>query len=1059
MEPKHRSRLIPCLSMVLVLLLSAPAFSQGTTSTLSGTVTDESGKAIGDAAVSVTNVSTGAVRVVTTDVRGRYEVAGLAPGDYSLRVEQAGFDVSVQTGIELGLGRHLVVDAVLEVGSVDEEIVVTADVGGVDRTGSTLGGLIDERVIRELPLNARSFVQLTTLEPGVSEFKNVGEPTTTYPGSGRGLRIASNGLRPEMNNYLIDGIDVGDAYNNSPGSAAGLFLGVETLREFQVLTSNYPAEHGRVGGAIINAVTRSGGNDLKGWLFEFHRNDSLNARNFFDDPNDQPDFDRDQFGIGLSGPLVKDKTFFMISYEGLREDLGRTVVSVVPDDLARQGIVPDPANPGNTIQLAVNPAILPYLALYPRANRDAVPGDGVAEHAFAVQQPTDQDFFTAKIDHRFTDAHSLSARYIVDEASVERPLNFPQFAIREESDNQFFAAELQSVVTGNLLNTARVGFSATEFSSDDVELTPLDPSLSFIPGRNFGTLVVGGLTNLGITTFGPTTSPAQDLLIVSDDLTFIKGRHTFKIGASYRDFTIEEGNSLLDNGLWNFFSLQNFLQNRPFAFLGLQTTSIRGRETEQSLLGLYVQDDYKVTSNLTLNLGLRYEDNSVPTESGGLLANLRDPLIDASTTVGGPLISDSNLDNVAPRFGFSWVPTRSGKTAIRGGAGIYYHQLGWSYFFRALQYTPPFGGFGALPAPPVGPPFVAFPRIPTQFFPANIIFPTQFDLETPYVVQYSLNVQQELPANMVLTVGYVGSRGKHLGRVTEINTFRPQDIGGEPFFVPGPRVNPNWVGLNVIDTNGSSWYDSLQVSLEKRYSNGYQFQASYTYSDCEDNAPPLLRDVDSAPSIVMDATNPDRDLGPCNSDIEHNFTFHYTWDLPLGKNASGAKRALLAGWQLSGVITARSGAPFTVENAFDRARTGKIGPFLTDRPDVAPGVGDPILGGPVQYFDPGAFALQPAGFYGNSGRNSLRGPDLQNWDFSLIKNNELKNGMNLQIRIEIFNVLNHTNFSVPTGPGRIAFLGATPGPGAPGIPNPVAGRIFSTVTPARQIQLGAKLLW
>jgi hypothetical protein len=1047
------------LTVVLTLLAflsSQSVAAQATTGALSGRVTDEEGNVISDAAVSITRQSTGALRVVTTGSGGRYLAAGLAPGTYSVRVEQAGFEVSIQNGVVITLGGQTVVDTALKVGAVEEEIVVTAEVSGIDRTGSTLAGLVDERTIKDLPLNARSFVQLTTLEPGVLEFKNVGEPVTTFPGSGRGLRIAVNGIRPEMNSYLIDGIDVGDAYNNSPGSAAGLFLGVETLREFQVLTSNYTAEYGRVGGAIINAVTRSGGNDFKGWGFEFHRNENLNARNFFDPP-EKPEFERNQFGAGVSGPLVADRTFFLVSYEGLREDLGRTVVSVVPDDNARLGILPDPANPGQTMQVGVSPAVQPYLDLYPRANRDAVPGDGVAEHAFAFSQPTDQDFFTLKVEQRISDSNSLSARYIVDDARIERPLNFPQFAIREESTNQYLALEQLSVVTSSLLNTARLGFSGTEFESRDTELSPIAPELSFIPGRDFGVLLVGGLTNMGITTFGPTNQPSQDLFTLADSVTWEKGNHSLRFGGSYQRFEIDETNSLLDNGLWNFFSLQNFLENRPFAFLGLQTGSDITRETRQSLLGLFVQDDIKVGAHFTLNLGLRYERNSVPTEARGRVANLRDPLNDALPTVGGDLVSDSNLDNIAPRVGFAWVPFQNGRTVVRGGGGLFYHQAGYGYFFRTLMYSPPFAGFGALPAPPVGPPFVAFPRIPPQFFPANITFPTQFDLETPYVAQYNLNVQRELPADLVLTVAYVGSRGHHLGRVTEINTFQPREVNGEPFFVPGPRVNPSWVGLNVIDTNGSSWYDSFQLSLEKRFSRGYQFQASYSYGDCEDDSPPLLRDVESAPSIVMDANNPARDRGRCNSDIEHNFTLHYTWDLPFGRKASGLKRKWLAGWQLSGVTSLRSGSPFTVENGFDRARTGKIGPFLTDRPDLAPGAGNIIQGGPVQYFDPSAFVLQAVGFYGNAPRNFLEGPSLENWDVSIIKNTPLGDRVDLQVRLDVFNLFNHTNLSVPTGPGRLAFLGATPGPGADGVPNPVAGRIFKTVTSARQLQLAAKL--
>jgi hypothetical protein len=1051
MKPNSLAYLaLRAIVLFLVVFSSQPAVAQGTTGTISGTVKDELGGVVADATVIITHQETGAVRNVTTGEEGTYSAPGLALGTYSVRVEAAGFDASVRTGIEISLGRHAVVDHGLKVGAVAVEVEVTADASAVDTTGSTVEFLVDQRIIRDLPLNVRSFVQLTTLDPGVLEFKNVGEPIATFPGSGRGLRISVNGARPEMNNYMIDGVDVSDAYANSPGGAAGLFLGVETLREFQVLTSTYTVEYGRVGGGIINAATRSGGSDFHGWAFEFHRNDSMNARNFFDSPEDKPDFTRNQFGAGFSGPLG-DRTFFLLSYEGLREDLGRTIISVVPDDNARLGILP-------TGRVPVNPAVQPYLDLYPRANRDARPGDGVAEHAFTFQQPTDQDFFTVRVDHRFSDTNSLYARYILDDGSVQRPITFPQFALDEKSTNHYLAVEQQSIFGGDWLNQFRFGFTRTKFDSQDVELASLDPSLSFIPGNSFGTLIVGGMTNMGITTFGPFNQPTQNMFQISDTVTYYTGRHSLKFGANFQRFQIDETNSLVDNGAWNFFSLQNFLQNRPFAFLGLQPDSDISREYRQWLLGIWVEDDIKLGSNFVLNLGLRFEKNSVPTDAGDQFANLRDPFNDAEPTLGDPVVDSSNLSNIAPRVGFSWDLFGNGKTALRGGAGLYYHQVGYSYFFRTLMFTPPFTGFGAIPAPPVGPPFVQFPRIPTQFLPGNIVFPTQFDLDTPRITQFNVNVQHEIVPDVVLMVGYVGSRGENLGRATEINTFRPRQVNGENFFVPGPRVNPNWVGINLIDTNGKSWYDSIQAVLSKRFSRGYQFQVSYTLGDCVDNSPPLLRDVESAPNIVMDATDPERDKGPCNWDIRHNLIFNYTWSLPLGKGSTGAKKALLDGWQISGITLIRSGQPFTVENAFDRARTGKIGPFLTDRPNLAPGADDnPTGGGPDQYFDPSAFALQEAGFYGNLGRNTLRGPDLQNWDVSFIKNNTLGEKVNLQLRFEFFNIFNRNNFSVPTGPGRIAFVGAFPAPGAPGIPNPSAGRIFKTVTPARQFQFGVKV--
>ncbi|MFQ5777087.1 MAG: carboxypeptidase regulatory-like domain-containing protein [Terriglobia bacterium] len=1049
--------------MVVVSLIAIvsvpPASAQVTTGTILGTVMDESGSVVPDTKITLTHLATGIARTVVTDNQGRYQVPGLALGSYEVKAERSGFQASVRTGIELTIGRHAIVDLTLKVGAMTEQIVVSGEPPLVDSTGSTLAGLVDDKKMRDLPLNARTYVQLTTLEPGVQEFRNVGEPTATFPGSGRGMRIAINGARPELNNYLLDGVDAGDAYNNSPGSAAGLFLGVETLREFQVLTNTYSAEFGRVGGGIINAVSRSGGNEFHGTVFEFHRNDELDARNFFDG-DEAPEFKRNQFGFVFSGPIKKDQTFFLVSYEALRERKGRTIVSVVPDDNARLGILPDPANPGATITVPVSPAVQPYLDLYPRQTRDPNPNDGVGESIFAFTQPTTEDFVTVRIDHKFSDSDSLFARYTFDDAEVLRPLAFPQFAVDDDSRNQYLTIEEQRIFSPNLLNTFRFGFNRSRFRVLDVERTPIDPALSFIDGKSFGMLNVGGLPLMGITTFGPNTSPTQNLFDFTDNVAYTNGPHSLKFGVNVKRFQINEINSLQDNGQWVFFNLATFLTNQPFAFTSLQTTASVTRGYRQTLVGFFVQDDVRVRPRLTLNLGLRYEFVTVPTEHRGRIANLRNPFTDATPFVGNPIVDNPSKTNFAPRIGFAWDPFGAGKTVVRGGFGLYHNQVAYSLFFRALQFTPPFSGFGALPAPPVGPPFVAFPRIPPQFFPANIIFPTPFDLDTPTVLQYNLNLQHEILPDTVVTVGYVGSRGIHLGRATEINTFRFQLVNGEKFFTPGPRINPNWVGLNVIDTGGNSYYNSLQLGLNKRFSQGLQFQVSYTYSHSIDDSPPLLRDVESSASIVMDALDRRKDRGNSNFDIRHNLTFNYTYDLPLGRTATGTQRKLLNGWQVSGITTIKDGTPFTVENGFDRARTGKLGPFNTDRPNLAPGASNnPTGGGPNQFFDPSAFALQPAGFFGNLGRNTLIGPGLVNFDFSVVKNTEVSEKVNIQFRSEFFNIFNRANFSVPTGPGRLAFLGAAPFPGAPGVPNPAAGRIFKTVTESRQIQFGLKIIF
>ena len=1021
-------------SLVVVAVasfLAGAVHAQTVGASLQGIVTDPAGAAVPNADVIVISAATGGTWELKTDSTGHYRLPVLQPGEYELHVSQTGFRPVAQRGIRLTVGQSAVIDVKLELGRIAEEMTVTGAAPIINTTSGALSGLVSDKEIRELPLNGRSFQQLALLQTGVTPALAAGNDVV----GGRTPKISINGARPEQSSFLLDGTDINNVYNKTPGSSAGVLLGVEAVLEFQVLTNAYSAEFGRSAGGVINAVTRSGANAVHGSGFEFYRNSALDSKNYFD-PKDKPipDFYRHQFGAVAGGPIVKDRTFYFGAFESLIERLGVTGLTAVPDDNARLGILP--AGP-----VTLHPLVPQYLdTLFPRANGRSL-GGGAAEYLFTETQPTNEYFGQLRIDHRFSGGDSLFARYTFDDGKVDRvPPTKPFISMtKEHSRNQYLTVEHQHLFSPTLLNTFKGGINRSVSLADNVRTIDIPPSMSWLPGEKFGYFTITGLvTEMG----GDFRLPRNDYLTnwqLGDTLFWTRGAHAARFGFQSQLLQFHQNTTSQQGGIVTFPNLSAFLRGAPsnvdFAVPGLIDPI---RDYKQWLFGFFAQDDVRVRPNLSLNLGVRYEFITTPTEVNGKLSNLRN-VTDNTLTIGEPWHSNPSLKNVAPRLGVNWDPSGKGTTSVRAGFGLFYDEILPKYYFFSGSLNPPFTTRTTIVNPP-------FPNVMANFNPnAPIRAQLQtinYDLRSPFITQYNVGIQRALPGDWDAFVGYVGSRGRNLLRLGDANLAPETIVNGVKTYQPAAgRRNANFGPIFQRATDARSFYDSLQVSVMKRYSRGVRAQVSYTLARSTDDSSGLnSQDFDNNVQYILDWYDPTYDRGPSAFQAKHNLTFNWSWDIGRG-------------WQLNNVTTMQTGQPFTVRLGFNRSGNLNTTSFsMNERPDLNSGFpANPVLGGADRYWDINAFALPAANTRGNLGRNTLVGPGLVNADLSLVKSFTLPSQRTLQARLEAFNIMNRPNFAVPSG--RVAFTNAA------GDVAPNWGRITTTVTTARQIQLGVKYLF
>jgi hypothetical protein len=1043
--------------VILLLAASFSADAQVVGATLTGTVRDASGAALSSAKVTISQTETGATRVLTTDTEGRFFAPSIPVGPYAVTAEHDGFAPQDQTGINLAVGQSLQLNFTLAVAGVRQEVVVDSSGPSVNITTQQTAGLVDERQVKELPLNGRSYDELLTLNPATVNYTGEGSGSIGTSNSSVGNMFAVSGRRPQDNLFLLNGIEYTGAslINVTPGGTSGELLGVDAVREFNVVTDSYGAEYGKRDGAQVSIVTSSGTNQLHGTAFEFLRNSALDARNYFDQGS-IPEFQRNQFGGSLGGPIHKDKLFLFGNYEGFRQAWGLSAVTLVPDNQARQGYLPNSS--GVEQYVGVNASVARLLNLWPVQNGPEL-GSGIAEAFSHPPQHIREDFGTARFDNNLSSKDLLFAVYTVDDSSADTPSQNPLSLINESLREQVASIQEQHVFSPSLLNTARFGYSRASFFFTGY--TPISLT-GWVSGEPIGAIVISGSTasngasqisQAGLNV-GSNNKSTRNLFTLDDHVYWTRGRNQIEAGVWLQRI---QSNDLLAQdqyGQASFSTLQTFLQGTVKTFTVVPSPT----ELGWRMLGgsAFVEDTFKIGKRLELRAGFRTESTNGWNEAQGRAANysIVDGVLQTQPVIGSSALTTNRaLFLPEPRVGFAWDVWGDGKTAVRAGFGLY-HGLLDTLDYR-LDQTAPFNtaesisntavsGLQITPGTP--------PPAGTKVSPSNV----QPDIATPAVLTWSLRVEQQIAPETSLTLGYVGSHSYHQILSEDMNEPVPTYLAdGTPFYPAGvSNANPALANSTSWVSQGVGLYNSLIVDLRHSFAHGFQVRGNYTFSKNLDDGSAWNTSVSgNTPAFVEFPLNPKLDWGPAATDVRQAASINTSYDLPFGRKRHFLNHApvpvdlITGGWTASAIGTAQTGFPFSPQLGYNPTGNGDTRNPV--RPDWNSSFnGDIYPRTPNEYFNPAAFLPPATGTYGNVGRDSLTGPGLTELDLSAIRNGHLTEHLGIQFRAELFNVLNHTNFLTPN---EVVYTSATSGI------SPTAGVITATSTTSRQIQFAAKL--
>src|SRR6202521_3215761 len=1092
-------RSLACL--LLTVFAGLEVVAQQITGSLRGTVVDPSGAVVQFAAVNAQQTETGLTRTAFTDRDGAYVLVELPIGHYQIRAEAKGYQKYLQEGISLDVNQTATVNVHLKLGAETQQVEVKADAQLVQSTVSSLGQTVMEREILDLPLDGRNFSQLGTLQPGVVPLTpgllQAGGPARADQA------YAVEGQRPESNNFLIDGADNVNAVD------AGFVLKppIDSIAEFRILTHNANAEFGRNTGSTTNIVTRSGANSFHGAAWEFLRNDAMDAADYFS--HSVQALKQNQFGGTFGGPIRRDKTFFFGYYEGFRNRQGETVAATVPSLDERQGKFPQPLfnfSTGQPVLVpngqlnSIDPVAENILPFFPK------PNDGTNTFRSTQTLSQNNDQFGLRLDHYLSHADTLNFRYMYSAGPTTDPLspvgaNVPGFPVGEYDRGQNFVAQETHVFSPTTIGVARFSYLRNKFLLDQHlnHQSPsqlgfqYQPTLASAAGPPF--IQVSGYSSVGDPITGPRNT-FQNTFDLSGSLSWIHGRHELKFGGGYRRDQINALQGIATNGFFVFAGFPysdgfaSFLSGNPVVFL--QGGGDFSREIRDRALNFYGQDTYKVTSRLTLTLGLRYELPFPATENKNrvnLFVHGAQSKILSNAPAGLLYPGDPGVPSgliptqktaFAPRVGVAWDPRGDAKMVVGAAYGIFYEPY----------YT---GQGGPLQDPISAPPYLKTLQIgfPVNSFANPFYKPDPFgqpfpepmtllvvsrSLRLPYAQDWNMNIQRSFGADWLFQIGYVGTTGVRLPRFIEgnpaiykpgidPNTNQPysttSNVNQRRLYSGCTLTQPDncvYGSVGEIASLANSSYNALEASLRKRFSHGLSFLASYTWAHSIDDVSSFNITGSASQPVAGEndlAQNPfdlAAERGRSMFDARHRFVLSYQWSLPFLQHSSNWYGKVLGNWQLNGIVTAMSGTPFTVFDSNDVSLQGtapEISGFSSNRPNV---IGNPNSGPhtATQWFNVNAFQRipqdpnSPVQQFGNEGRNAVQGPGYVNWDFSAFKNIRVTESKEIQFRGELFNVLNHTNFRLP-----VSDISA---------PSTAFGHIQSDVSP-RVIQVALKFLF